>query len=293
MEQALARALALRAEDRFPTVEAFVEALLAAAEAGPARFTADDVRDIVGRAARLELTRPTGDGLFTVGGVERIAAEVGIPVEDVRRALEELRPTLERGVRLPAPRALPPAVPVPPGAPAVAIERIVEATVPASHLGTLTDEVQLALGPGAATMWEGELTWRSQPTGGLAPRQLEVFVAPGTNATRIRITEWGERFAPKVIGALLGLATGLPFGAFLGVLLSGIDPGLRYLGAMAGGVTGVNVFVRAAITTHRRQREAELARLADRLAASITLAAGELPPPVPPPPMLPRLPPSR
>jgi len=107
IEQALTRALALRAVDRWETVEAF-GAALAAAAAGPlARYSTADVRAIVGRAAELEAAHPAADKTFTVGSVERIAAEVDIPLEDVRRAMEELGYTAA-----PAP---PPGAPTPGG----------------------------------------------------------------------------------------------------------------------------------------------------------------------------------
>jgi len=49
------------------------------------------VQEIVKRASELEVTTPTGSGAMTIGGVEALAAEVGIAPDTVRAAAASLR----------------------------------------------------------------------------------------------------------------------------------------------------------------------------------------------------------
>jgi serine/threonine-protein kinase len=86
VEQVLARALALRAEHRYPTSGEMAAALASAAE--PTRRLGEaEVRRLLDRAAELQAREeePVGRAL-TMGAVEQIAAEVGIPPIHVRGA---------------------------------------------------------------------------------------------------------------------------------------------------------------------------------------------------------------
>jgi serine/threonine protein kinase len=89
VEQVLARALAMRPADRFATPLEFVNALAAASES-QGRYGAGDVREVIGRAAELQAALPADEGVLTVGALEQVAAEVGIPPERVREALRDL-----------------------------------------------------------------------------------------------------------------------------------------------------------------------------------------------------------
>ncbi|MGD8698716.1 MAG: serine/threonine-protein kinase, partial [Gemmatimonadales bacterium] len=89
IEQALTRALAVRPADRFATPGQLAEALAAATESG-LKFSDAEVREIIGRAAELQSTQPTEDGALSIGAVEQVAAEVGIPPQHVRAAAREL-----------------------------------------------------------------------------------------------------------------------------------------------------------------------------------------------------------
>jgi serine/threonine protein kinase len=50
------------------------------------RYATGEVREIVRRAAELEASSSTASGSLTIGGIERLAEEALIPAEDVRRA---------------------------------------------------------------------------------------------------------------------------------------------------------------------------------------------------------------
>lgn len=83
VEQALARALALRPADRFDSPGALAEAL-ATAVGERIVVPEEEMREIFERAAALEAEeRPEA---LTMGAVEQVAAEIGIPPERVREA---------------------------------------------------------------------------------------------------------------------------------------------------------------------------------------------------------------
>jgi len=89
IEQVLARALAMRPEDRFATPIEFADRLTAAFVAGGA-FRPAEVDQIIARAAQIQARRPAEEGLLTIGALEQVGAEVGIAPGIVREAMHEL-----------------------------------------------------------------------------------------------------------------------------------------------------------------------------------------------------------
>ena len=84
-EGALVRGLAVRPAQRTRTPDALLAELTGRAK--PRRvYDADEVNAIVRKAADLEVSAPTSSGAMTIGGVEALAAEVGIKPELVRSA---------------------------------------------------------------------------------------------------------------------------------------------------------------------------------------------------------------
>jgi serine/threonine-protein kinase len=77
-EEALTRALAVSESARFAGPVEFAKAFEAAFGDRP-RYRETDARAIVGRAAELEAAHVTEADRLTMGGVQRLAAEVGIP----------------------------------------------------------------------------------------------------------------------------------------------------------------------------------------------------------------------
>ena len=90
LEQVLARSLALKANDRFPTPTEFTDAVITALGPEAARFRQVQIQRIIGRAAELQARNPTDEGAMSIGALEQVAAEVGIPPERVRQAVREL-----------------------------------------------------------------------------------------------------------------------------------------------------------------------------------------------------------
>ncbi|HVO35750.1 MAG TPA: protein kinase [Gemmatimonadales bacterium] len=285
VEQALTRALALRPVDRWPSAEAFAAALGEASEGPLARYSAAEVRAIVGRAAELEAGRATPEQLFSVGSVERIAAEVDIPLEDVRRAMEELGYAAAPAV--PATRPAEPGALSPVAHATVEVDRVGNGEVPAAAFGEMEAAIRQALGPGHATVFDGELTWRSDGTAGTAECTVAVTITPRAGQTRVRLAEWRWRVPGRLVGTGVGVLAGAVVGSVIGWLLSGGNPAVAQLLMLPGLVGGALVFRRAVTIMDSESETARLTALADKLIARAGASAA---PAVGSPPRLPPTP---
>ena len=272
------RALAVRPADRFASPVAFAEALAAVTEPS-APLPEEDVRRVLARAAELQLEQPTSPGALTLGQVEQIAAEVGIPPEHVRAALRE-----REGASRTVPVVRAPADVVRAGrAPAVAatpglefagkqlrVTRVVPRQVTSAELESFVAEIQSTLGLVGHTSIVGRsLTW-SPAAQGSGGRQIVVTVSGGGGGTVIgveeRIALTGERFFAPPVGAMVGAFAGLGLGAALGSVLGNPGVVIVLCGALCG-VGGGTGTAAAVLANLRKKREPQLVALADKLAA--------------------------
>jgi hypothetical protein len=259
-EQALTRALAVRPADRFESPGAFVDALEAAAEGSGTKLSELEVREVLARAAELQAEQPTEAGALSIGAVEQVAAEVGIPPDRIRAAAAELgRPPAsapwvkpERKGILPKDR--------------LKVDRTVEGETSESVHEAVVNEVQRTLGiVGHISVLGDTLTW-SPADPGADQRKIVITVAPGGGQTRIHIEErlelsgwrmfipaWGGG-AGIITGLLTALAVGLTDDAMMFTVLP--------LAAL-GGFTAIQLF----FGINGRQRKPQLDQLADRLAS--------------------------
>jgi hypothetical protein len=265
VEQALTRALALHASDRWHSVEAFAAALGGAASGPPARYTSAEVRSIVGRAAELEAQRTTPEQLFSIGTVERIAAEVDIPLDDVRRAMEELAHAQPHEAGVPALRPAEPPRIVSASPPLVDVDRVTEVEMRPESFVAIAATLQRTLGPGQATVFDNQLTWRTDGTPDSAARTVEVTVTPRGGRTRVRLTEWRWRVKGRLLVGGLGAIVGGSFGSITGWLVSAGQSAVAGLLMLAGAVAGIAVFQRALTVTDTDNETVRLTALADRL----------------------------
>lgn len=144
LEGALVRGLSIRHDQRTATPGALVAELTGSAPpAARRRYDEGEVREIVKRASELEASNPTIGSAVTIGGVEALAAEVGIPPGWVHLAAESVA----------APRTAvgtptePPKKNVLIGGPTrLLYERVIEGEVPESEFPVLVDEIRLVLG---------------------------------------------------------------------------------------------------------------------------------------------------
>jgi tRNA A-37 threonylcarbamoyl transferase component Bud32 len=279
LQQALVRGLAVRPALRYATPLDLTEALAGAAEHSAA-LSAGDVDAVLRRAAELQLAHPTEDPALSIGAVEQIAAEVGIPPEHVRAALDERQPAA-----VPAP--VTPAAPASP-TPAtgdfdirkklVRVQRVVHREATPDDLPGLVSEIHETLGlAGHASIVGQSLTW--SPAGqGPEGRAVLVMVNVHDGQSIVHVE---ERLALtgfwQAVPGLAGAG-----GAFMGMLLGiglGGGPGPHMLvPALLGAAGSAYLAVRGIITTMANVAQPQLVALAGRLAARI---AGTTPPPLP------------
>jgi hypothetical protein len=260
VEQALVKALAIRPADRFATPGAFAAALAAAATRGPPLADAQ-VDTILRRAAELDLAQPTEPGALSIGGVEQVAAQVGIPPERVRDAAREL-------ARAPAPV---PAVPAKrhreffPSR--LVIERLVDGHIPPSAYESIAQQIQDTFGVvGVGSTLGRSLTWTGMPGGG-SGRDVRIAITPEGDGTRIHVEEHLELRGLAKAAPGLGAAIAGSLGAVIAGLLGGGDA--AGIGMLVGAALGIPGAIRFVLVTQEMHRQPELEQLADRLAARV------------------------
>ena len=263
VEAALVHGMAIRHEQRTASPKALMEELTGVA-AVRRRYNEDEVREIVRRAAEAEASSPTASGAMTVGGIEALAAEVGIAPEVVREAARSV-------ARTPAPRA-----PTLPGAnkdnpwiggpTRLACERLVEVELPEAEFPALVDEIRRILNhPGQVSQLGRTFSWSSARGAG-STRNLEVAVSVRGGRTLITAHE----SLGSLIGGIFGGVGGGVGGGGLGLVL---PAGAAVLGP-AGVVLTVPLWLATVYGSARliyrrtvRARARELEQLVDRLAA--------------------------
>ncbi|HEX4601438.1 MAG TPA: serine/threonine-protein kinase [Gemmatimonadales bacterium] len=267
MEAALVRGLAVRHDQRTATPAVLVDELQGTAPPQRRRYSAPEVQAIVKRASELEATTPTTGGAMTLGGVEDLAAEVGIAPDVVRRAAQAVAPP---GT------AVDQVVPLEPQRPnrwiggptRLIIERVVDGEVPETEFQALADEIRHVLrNPGQLSQFGRSFSWTAARRGS-SLRDLEVVVSVRAGRTRITIT---ENLGP-LIGAVFGGIGGGVGGGALGPII-GIGVGALHL-VGAGVVAAIGVWLSATFVGARtvyytitRRRTRELTALAARLGA--------------------------
>jgi hypothetical protein len=227
------------------------------------RFSEGEVREIIGRAAELEATNPTASGAMTVGGVEALAAEVGIAPEVVRQAAQALavRPTASVAVA-------PGEVNKPNfwlGAPTrLTYERVIEGEVPVDEFPVLVEEIRWVLHQVGQVSQLG----RSFSFVGTRRSGSKIEVAISVRAGHTRITA-SEDLGPLIGGWFGGLGGGMGGGG-LGPIMGILGPSLGPLSV----AIAVPLWLLATFATARsayyysvRRRRRQIEELMDRIAA--------------------------
>jgi hypothetical protein len=276
VEQVLARGLALRPQHRHGTPGELAGALSKAAER-TGGFTDEQVRRLLARAAELQAEASDPDpGALTIGAVEQIAAQVGIPPVHVRNAAEEME-RAETGASAStassAGRGSRPRSAVGSYRQRLAGKRwdrlmataAVGGEVPESAFPVMVAEIQRRLGiPGHSSTAAGTLIW-SPAAQGDSDRKLVVHVAAEHGVTEIRIQEDLEIQGALRMAPPAGGFAGAVLGAGLGQAMALADPavGLTILACAAGGLL---VAGRAVVGSTAAARGPELEELAELLA---------------------------
>jgi hypothetical protein len=263
IEQVLTKALALRPPDRFSHAGEFARALEGAAERTRS-FSEDQVRQLLDRAAELQLkeTEDAPQGNLTMGGVEQVAAQVGIPPEHVRTAARELRvqdpaPVQGSGGEWRQQKG--------PKWDRLVMEEVVEGEVPEEAFALMVGEIQRHLDlVGHASVIAGTLTW-SPAAQSENTRKIVISVTPRRGQTVVRIQEslelQGIQKGIFPLGGLMGMA----FGGAIAVGLGMGEPAGPLFG-MAVAVFGMIAAGRTATSIKAGDRGPQLQSLARTLA---------------------------
>ncbi len=272
IEAALVRGLSTRHDQRTATPADLMAELngSAAPPASRRRYSDGEVKEIVKRAAELEATNPTASGAMTMGGVEALAAEVGIAPGVVRQAEQALRSTPSGAPESPRPNRLI-------GGPtSLLYERVVEGELLEEDYSALVEEIRSTLNNvGQVSQFGRSFSWIATRRGA-SQRELEVAVSVRGGRTRITIK---ESLAP-LIGAVYGGIGGGMGGGGMGPIVGILAGAMHIAGPAVAAIVPfwlATTFVTAR-TVYKRswaKRNRELERLADRLAA----VTGELVPP--------------
>ena len=261
LEQTLVKALAMRPAGRYASPGDFASALAGSAEHG-AKLGDAAVRDVVERAAALDAEHFDEDGALSVGGVEQVAAEAGIPPARVREAIGEL----ERA------RAGVPAVASGSAKPAfrkgrLSIDRTVPGRMDEADYEILVDEIQRALGfVGSVSRVGGTLNWNGTKPG-FVGRDVRVTITRGRDDTRVHVEEHIDLRGFSMFAPAWGAAGGAL--ATLGLMLYLGLPGEASVIALPMAFVGAALVATGIPRGLARKYAPELESLADRLAAHV------------------------
>ncbi len=262
LESTLVHAMRLRPDERFLTAGEFAEALKAALGA-PKVYDEDEAQRIVQRAADLEAKQDRHeDAAMSLGGVERMAAEIGIAPELVREAAR------------PAPIVAPPPADPPSGIEKggvfgytgrVELERTVDVEVSPETYGILLEEVRDDIGQAGQIneTLSQFLSWESRIGLFKKKGQVKVHVSPRRGKTRIKITKFPSIGRKILTTSVLtaGVMTSLSF------VIAGAEGGAEGVGFLfgVGTVAALYGVSRAWFRARMRGKERALTRLLDRL----------------------------
>jgi serine/threonine protein kinase len=265
IEGALTRGVAVRHDQRTPSPQVLIAELTGTAAPPRRRYSAGEVESIVRKATELEAEAPTLSGSMTIGGVEALAAEVGIAPATVRAAADAVAPAPPPGL----PSATPPPNPIIGGPTLLVFERTVEGELPESEFLTVVDEIRRVMrNVGQVNQLGRSFSWvSSRPQGGVR-RDLEIVVSVRGGRTRITVQEALNNLIGGIFGGIGGGMGGGGMGPIMAIL-----GGALHLPPVAFGVI-IPLWLATTYVTARTvygmmsgRRARELEGVADRVAA--------------------------
>ncbi|UCG86106.1 MAG: serine/threonine protein kinase [Gemmatimonadota bacterium] len=262
LEQVITKGLATRRNDRYATPNRFSDALAASSERST-KLSDAEVRQIMMRAAELDVEQQAEETQLSIGAVEQAAAEVGIPPERVREAAVELAgPSggAAAGATAHAPRFFD-------RSSQLVVDRLIEGEVPAAEYPLLVKEIHARLATvGHASAFGSTLTWTTTGSAG-ASRNMQVTVSAEAGVTRIHIEENMQIVGPRQFVTILGVAAGGLLGAMFAMAAGLGESPLLILPTLALAAAGATAAVRSQVLSLAKRRLPELQALGDRLAA--------------------------
>ncbi len=260
LEPVLVRGLLLREAQRYATPGAFAEELTAALSPTP-RFNTADADQIFARAAELDASRPTADAGLSLGGLQRIAGEVGIAREHVAEAARQVARRDSRAVEVNAFLGSPTRR---------VVERVAGRELTEADLPAVIETLRNNFGNlGQVSRLGRELSWQTVPYSGGQVRQVFVTVHVETGATRIRLEENLRPMAGAYFGGLMGGLGGGGMGVAIGIGMGVLHSPAAAAGLVFSLIGGSYTLARTLFRRHGQKRSAELEELADRLVGYI------------------------
>ncbi len=271
MEQALVRALAIRPELRFDSAEAFATALAEHGDSGR-RYSRTEAVEIVRRAAELDQawSSEDDDAALTIGGVQRLGADVGVPPERVRSAVDtpQQRAAMGAGERfLGAPTEM-------------VLDHTVLGALSPEGIEDVLEEIRIATGrQGYARIHARALTWTAYRPDELegkpgvdeiiaramehdAAPKLQIRVVSRSGRTRIHLRQRFGNLAgglfSGIVGGVGGGGTALVVGIMGGVV--GAPAALIGLGVVGlfGGSYALARAIYVGVVRHKRRAAEQL-----------------------------------
>ena len=261
LESALVRAMRLQPEERYVTPGEFAEALEAALS-GKKIFSEVEAQRIVGRAAEMEASQTRHDEALSLGGIEQMAAEVGIPPQLVRDAARR-DAIVEPPVTEPESR-------VEKGGffgytGRIELEHTVEVEAPREAYALLLEEVRDTIGESGQLneTLSQSLSWEYRRGLIKSSPQTKVHVSQRRGKTRIKITQ-----LPGIDRRVLSMAA-IIGGGFLtvGIIGSGADSDAFGIAIVLGIAVGAGVYggFRKWFRARVRRKSRAMVSLLDRL----------------------------
>jgi len=263
-EGALVRGLAVRPAQRTRNPDALLGEL--SGRDKPRRvYDADEVNAIVRKAAELEVSNPTRSGAMTIGGVEALAAEVGIKPELVRSAAGAVSRTPGAGF---VPLKAPPDSRFLGGPTRIVFERVVEGELDDSEFPVVVDEIRRVMGTaGMVNQLGRSFTW--SPTRSAVPRMMEATITVRGGRTRITIQENLGGLIGQVYGPIGGGMGGGGTGVVMAVVAGGMHAPYLIPFVIPLWLLTTYATARGVYRHNSRKRRSELEGLADHLASVI------------------------
>ncbi len=257
VERVLTRAMAFRSADRFQSPVEFSGALKSAVEGR--RFVSDDsAREIVRAAADLQEKQTTGEDALSLGGVQQIAAEVGIPPDLVDRVARSLDAPL-------TPTEISPFLGA---APSRQFERVVQGELSEAEYAEVIEHVRSSFQDlGNVSSLKGSLTWHSTVRNG--GRDVQFTITARNGQSKIVVQERFKNLAGALFGGLLG---GIGGGVGVPALVFGMvfgGPAIGVAGFLAS-FGGAYALARGIFVSKTRKHSRELEQVMDRVADHVS-----------------------
>lgn len=261
IERALVRGLSIRHDLRTPTPTALLEELTQSVMPARRKYGEGEVQEIMRRATEMEASNPTG--AMTIGGVEAIAAEVGVSPELVRSAAKSLSTPSNAGMVVSDPNKWSKVL----GAPtSMVFERTIEGELPESMYADLVDVIRQQMQHvGQVSQLGRSFSWVMTRQAG-RNRDVEVSVTVRGGFTRICIRENLSTTIGQMFGGICGGLGGGGMGPMLGVVVGALGaPPIIMAGLIPAWLGSVYLFARTLYRNVVKKRAASFAELADRL----------------------------